>query len=313
MRKTSRCIVLASSLSLLASGCGDAGVADPAIAPAEVAMASDRFSEWSAPVNIGPVVNSAFHDAAPEISKDGLSLYFGTNRPGYGGNDIWVSQRASVDDPWGPPVNIGAVVNTVANESGSHLSRDGHYLYFTSTRAGGLGGNDLYVSWRDDIHDDFAWGPPRNLGAPLNSAQSDLGPTSWGPEFYLWRGPAVVNTPGDIYMSRMIGDRFTEPQPVAQLNSAVHDEKPTIRFDGQEIIITSRRDGTLDLWVSTRDGNGQEWSAPLPLTVLNTPFNERRPTLSADGTMLFFDSDRGSVDGTYDIYYSTRTLSSGRP
>jgi len=40
-----------------------------------------RFTNWSAPVNLGPVVNSNYYDASPTISKSGLSLYFQSNRP----------------------------------------------------------------------------------------------------------------------------------------------------------------------------------------------------------------------------------------
>ena len=50
---------------------------------------AQKYSEWSAPVNLGPIVNSTFLDRAPAISKDGLSLYFGSSRPnGFGGGDI---------------------------------------------------------------------------------------------------------------------------------------------------------------------------------------------------------------------------------
>src|SRR5437773_12165093 len=60
-------------------------------------LAAQGFSEWSPPVNLGPTVNTGFIDAGPALSKDGLSLYFNSNRPGgYGGNDIWVSQRAKI-------------------------------------------------------------------------------------------------------------------------------------------------------------------------------------------------------------------------
>ena len=41
-----------------------------------------KFSEWSAPVNLGPDINSAFEEFLPEVSKNGLSLYFASNRPG---------------------------------------------------------------------------------------------------------------------------------------------------------------------------------------------------------------------------------------
>ena len=60
------------------------------------ADAASKFSDWSAPVNLGPIVNSPFNDFAPADSKNGLSLYFSSDRPGgFGSSDIWVSQRNS--------------------------------------------------------------------------------------------------------------------------------------------------------------------------------------------------------------------------
>src|SRR5262245_26408176 len=80
--------------------------------------AAPEFSDWSAAVNLGPVVNSVFNDSSPALSKDRLSLYFQSNRPGgSGGSDIWVSQRSSVGEPWGTPVNLGAVVNSIADDA----------------------------------------------------------------------------------------------------------------------------------------------------------------------------------------------------
>ena len=77
-------------------------------------LAAPEFSEWSPPVNLGPTVNTGFIDAGPALSKDGLSLYFNSSRPGgFGGNDIWVSRRASREDAWGAPVNVGPTINTV--------------------------------------------------------------------------------------------------------------------------------------------------------------------------------------------------------
>lgn len=77
---------------------------------------AQKYSDWSAPVNLGPVINSASSDQGPAISKDGLTLYFHSNRPGgLGAFDMWVSQRASVDDPWGAPVNLGLTVKQQAS------------------------------------------------------------------------------------------------------------------------------------------------------------------------------------------------------
>jgi hypothetical protein len=64
--------------------------------------ASQRFSEWSAPVNLGPTINSSSNDYSPAISRNGRVLYFGSDRPGgFGGIDIWVARRASVRPPLG--------------------------------------------------------------------------------------------------------------------------------------------------------------------------------------------------------------------
>src|SRR5438093_10892248 len=64
---------------------------------------------WSAPVNLGAVINSTAADQQPAISPDGLSLYFTSNRVAgsLGGFDMYVSQRASILDSWGPPMNLG--------------------------------------------------------------------------------------------------------------------------------------------------------------------------------------------------------------
>src|SRR6266496_1814997 len=108
---------------------------------ATLLLAAPRFSEWSPPVNLGPTVNKpGFNTAGPALSRDGLSLYFQSNRTGgYGGNDIWVSQRASREDAWGQPVNLGPTINTAANEDAPAFSRDGHTMYFNSDRPHGFG------------------------------------------------------------------------------------------------------------------------------------------------------------------------------
>ena len=60
-----------------------------------------KYSDWSTPINLGPNVNSTAMDRGPAVSKDGLSLYFASNRmvgERYGGEDIYVSQRETRDD-----------------------------------------------------------------------------------------------------------------------------------------------------------------------------------------------------------------------
>jgi hypothetical protein len=94
-------------------------------------------------------LSSASQDNRPNLRADGLEVFFYSNRPGgSGGNDLWVATRATVDAAWSTPINLGAAVNTSANDGHPYLSADGRTLVFDSTRPGGLGGDDLYVMTR---------------------------------------------------------------------------------------------------------------------------------------------------------------------
>ncbi|MDQ3063031.1 MAG: hypothetical protein M3R14_09255, partial [Acidobacteriota bacterium] len=134
------------------------------------------FSTWSAPQNMGATINSADNDIAPVAAPNGLSLYFTSNRPGgQGVNDIYVSQRLTLTSAWGAPQNLGATVNTSSAEVAASFSLDGRTMFLQSMRPGGMGGNDLYISTRTDLNNDFGWTTPVNLGAVINTTSSELG------------------------------------------------------------------------------------------------------------------------------------------
>ncbi len=95
--------------------------------------------------NLVAGVNTAFQDGQPNVRRDGLELFFFSDRPGSAGNDIYSASRASVFDEWSEPVNLGPNVNSAGAESRPSLSWDGRTLYFGSTRAGS---SDIYVTNR---------------------------------------------------------------------------------------------------------------------------------------------------------------------
>ena len=288
---------------------------------------AQKYSEWSAPVNLGPNVNSASLDRAPAISKDGLSLYFGSMRPfGVGGEDIYVSQRATREDEWGPAINLGTIINTTANESVPAFSRDGHLMFFSSGRTGGSGGVDIWVSRREDTKDDFAWEPPQNLGAGVNSASTDAGPAYFEneevgvPQLYF-----NSNRPGgglgtaNIYVSEQLADgSFGPASLVVELSALGESNRASIRHDGREIFFTSTRPGSIDsgtpvgnsadLWVATRETVFDPWSEPINLgSTVNSGQIEVQPYISSDRETLFFASIRPDGVGNTDLYMSTRT------
>ena len=294
-----------------------------------------RFSDWSAPVNLGPPVNSAFGQQNPFISKNGLSLYFDCgncpgNIPAPGGGpsrDIYVSQRASVDEPWGPPQPVTAL-NTPFNEGGVSLSQGGHQLYFFSgDRPDGLGGNDIYVSRRHDKRDDFGWQPAENLGG-VNTPFSEGGPETFEDDatgaVTLCFASDKPGGPGltDIYCSTQQPDGTYGPSVLAEgLNTPSREETPAIRRDGLEIVLGSDRPGSqgsgvqgVDLWVATRASTSDPWSTPVNVgPVVNGPTQDATPALSWKGTELYFASPRpGNVGSTmFDIWVATRIKLTG--
>lgn len=302
-----------------------------AVGSAALLAADDpqQFSHWSAPVNLGPIVNSIATEAGAFISQDRLSLYFGSwscsptpvppCRPdGFGGFDIYVSQRASVDDSWGTPQNLGPIINTSGNEQTPTLSLDGHWLYFMSDRPGGFGGPDLYVSRRHSKRDDFGWQLPVNLGGGVNTFTEESCPAYFEDDvtgtitLYFNRGALGSE---DIYASTLQPDEtFGQAVLVGELSSTYRDVRPAIWKDGLVMFLDSNRPGTLgglDLWVSTRPSTSDlfPWSAPVHLgSVVNSPASvDARPVLSFDGTELYFHSNRPGGYGGNDLYRSTRT------
>ncbi len=285
---------------------------------------AQKYSDWSAPVNLGPAINSTFNDQQPAISKDGLSLYFASPRPGgLGSFDMYVSQRGSVDDPWGSPANLGPTVNTTFDEGNPAFSRDGHFLFFQSKRPGGFGGIDIWVSYREHTHDDFDWQPAVNLGTGVNSAADDNGPSYFeneedgAPQLYFGSSRPGGLGAADIYMSEQMSDGSFGPAVlVTELSSPRTDNRPSIRHDGLEIFFQSNRAGSvgtaLDLWVATRESTLDAWSPVNLGGPINTAFLEQNPYLSSDAKTLFFASDRPGGLGGPDIYMSTRTKLRGQ-
>ena len=298
------------------SGCGvESG---PLTSP----IRADRFasSEWSEPVNLGSIINTTFNEQGPSLSNDELSLYFGSDRPGgFGGFDIWVSRRACTDCPWEAPVNLGPVINSAFDETGPGMSIDGHLLFFRSTRPGGQGLGDIYLSQRANPKDDFGWGAPVGLGPDVNTAAAEAGPEylqsaeDGAGNLYFNRAPPGGTA--DLYYASITRDGETRGAAVliSELSDPIAtDQGPTLRSDGREIFFFSTRPGGVggaDLWTSTRRSVHDPWSTPVNAAALNSPAAEQQPSLSGDGRTLVFASSRSGRFGGTDIWMSTRTSS----
>ena len=292
------------------------------------------FGPWSAAVRIeaaspgaDPTFNTPFLDGCPASSRDGKTFFLASNRPGgLGGIDIWVSRRESVGEPWGAPVNVGAPINSASNDFCPMLARDGHEFFFVSNRPGGCGGDDIYVT---RFRDDGTIDPPENLGCDVNSAGNEAGPVpitepGRGPVLYFSSTRAGGFSPepegattgdADLYSSDWRGGRYEAPALVPNVNSAQEDGQPYIERDALEVYFFSTRPGGKggpDIWVASRASAHDAWSAPVNLgDNVNSPAAETRPSLSWDGTTLYFGSTR--TTGEANIYVSSRSRVGGQP
>jgi hypothetical protein len=100
------------------------------------------------PATLVPELSSAASDQRPSVRFDGLEVFFFSNRPGSLGNDLWVSTRKSLFDPWSIPDNLGPAVNSESNDQQPHIAADRQTLFFATDQPGGFGGLDLYVTTR---------------------------------------------------------------------------------------------------------------------------------------------------------------------
>jgi Tol biopolymer transport system component len=141
---------------------------------------ASKTDPWGPAANLGPTINSSAAEHFCRISADGLELYFASWRAGgYGDGDIYVARRATVNDPWGKPVNLGPTVNSAYGETYPCLSADSLLLFFcdnwmTSPRPGGYSSQDIWMTRRAGLS--APWQTPVNLGPRLNETTWNYAP-----------------------------------------------------------------------------------------------------------------------------------------
>ncbi len=219
-----------------------------------VATRETLADAWSEPVNLGSRINTDAWDAAPNISPDGLSLIFASDRPGgLGEADTYVTTRASADEPWGEPVNLGASVNSAGFEDGSQITGGGLTLYLTSDRPGGTWDLDIWASTRPTVSD--PWTEAVNLGPTINTAQWDFGAhmMSGGCVLLFSSGRAGGVGGHDFWIARRttISDAWQEPVNLGPtINSTADDRCAFLVPDGFVYFHSDRTGGhgSYDLW-----------------------------------------------------------------
>lgn len=273
--------------------------------PTELITSADW--EWTQPVAVG--VNDV--NWGLYVAPDGLTMLYSAILPGgLGEIDLWMRLRDTTQDPWSPPVNLGAPVNSSSIESAPCLSPDGLTLVFESHRSGGGGSADLWMSRRGGI--DQPWSKPVNLGDEINAVgwQRAASMSPDGLTLYYTTTGAVHYHRLFSVTRRSTADAWESPRPVVFPGS---DESwcytPAFSSDGRTLFFTANRDERLRY--CTRESLRGVWSAPHELEpVLGTLKPVTFPNLSRDGRTLMFVLG-SSVYMTHRIPSSQRAVPGG--
>ncbi len=217
--------------------------------------------------------------------------------------------------------NIGSPINTEASEYVPVISADESVMIFTYVgpkSTGGLVNDDLQPDkdegyYHEDImvsykKDDGTWTEPvgiAELNTPGHDAAIALSPD--GQTLFIFK--STNEDKGDIYMSILEGNKWTEP---VRLNSNINTEywegSCSVSADGKYLYFASERPGGYggrDLWVSEKEGD--DWGPATNLgPIINTKYDEDAPFIHPDGITLFFSSKGHKSIGGYDIMYSIK-------
>ena len=259
------------------------------------------------PENLGPAVNSAYLDGILDVSSDGLEIYFECDRPGTAGDsDIWITTRKTETDLWEPAVKLRAPVNGPYSDYGPCIARDGLALYFTSTRPGGSGGADIYMTTRQTIED--PWAQPVNLGPIVNSSAWDQCPSISDDGLTLVFGSNREKT-GTAYSALCYIYATTRPTtddpwsvpvrlgPAVNPGLAYDSDYPSISADGLSLYFRRQVSETKGLWVATRTSTSEPWGRTVDLGMKGAS-----PRFSADGSIMYFTSRAYGGYGDADLF-----------
>ena len=205
------------------------------------------------------------------------------------------------------PKNLGASINTKANEYFPYLTPDGKV--FTFTRMDGRQ-EDLFYANRDDSVFSNAMSYGNNVNTDDNEGASAMDAQG---NFLFVTACNRMDGYGscDIYYSVKQNNIWTAPQGIGKpVNTGAWEAQPSFSSDGSALYFASNRPGGFggrDIWVSYLDTN-MKLSEPKNLGPnINTKYDDQCPFIHADNQTLYFTSNGWPGMGNGDIYISRKT------
>ncbi len=197
--------------------------------------------KWN--VEIAPF-SGKYADIEPTFSPDGNTLYFVSNRPFQKDSaikdfDIWKTKK--INGIWSEPENLGAPINTEANEFYPAITQNGK-LYFTAAYKNAIGKEDIWMSTLENGKYTIPEFLPEAVNSKLYEFNAFVSPddsyiiyTSFGREDDLGAG--------DLYISKkdIKGDWLPAKNLGTKINSKGLDYCPFVSFDKKHFFFTSDR------------------------------------------------------------------------
>ena len=100
-------------------------------------------NSWSKPINLGPEINTHKNESFPFIHKSGILFFASEGHKGFGGLDLFMIDISL--DQWGEVINLGTPFNSTKDDFGILMDEEGKTGYFSSSREGGFGADDIYT------------------------------------------------------------------------------------------------------------------------------------------------------------------------
>lgn len=243
----------------------------------------------------------------PTLTDDLLEIFFISDREdGVGNKDVWHAERRRRTDPFDLPTLVEAASSPFEDASVA-VSGDGLTLWVGSRRSGGLGGIDIWRTFRSDRQAPWEAIEP---AAALNSEFDDLPrpPGQGGNVLPIASNRATATAVFQTFFATRVGQQqdFTTPEPIDELwDSSSSMEDGFLSDDGLHLFFRRAAPGQFgDLFVAWRSSTDRAFEAPVFLEGVNGEYDERDPFISADRSRFFFATNR--LDGNRLDIYGTR-------
>lgn len=201
---------------------------------------------WTAPIRVEELSTSD-DDNTPEVSADGLTMHFTSNRDG--NNDVYVATRTSRGEPWGTPERVAELSS---GDQDFAACTDGSGLVLTMTRI--IGGNpELFEAIRPSTA--AAWGTPElvpELNTERYEADAVLDITGLRIFYTAVLEDATVGREVLTAIRPSVSEPFDAPEPLMGVNTADDDEDPWLSPDMATMYFVRRTATGQDIYVATR-------------------------------------------------------------